>query len=124
MKKIAVASDDGQSISSHFGKTKGFVIFEVEGQEIKGQEYRPNTFTGHARELENVGHDVDRHGPILSALNDCKVVISNGMGRRLYDDLCGAGKEVFITEETSVKKAIDLYLNNKLADNPDKTCEH
>jgi len=33
--KIAIASDDGKTISSHFGRTKGFVIFEVEDKEIK-----------------------------------------------------------------------------------------
>lgn len=47
--KIAVASDDGKIISSHFGRTRGFVIFDVEGKEIKSREYLPNTFTGHAR---------------------------------------------------------------------------
>jgi len=33
--KIAIPSDDGNTISSHFGRTKGFVVFEVENKEIK-----------------------------------------------------------------------------------------
>jgi len=37
--KIAIASDDGKTISSHFGRTRGFVIFEIEGKEIKKKEY-------------------------------------------------------------------------------------
>jgi len=121
--KIAIVSDDGKTISSHFGRTRGFVIFEVEGKEIKSEEYRPNTFTGHTRGLEGT-HEADQHGPILKALSDCNVVISCGMGRRIYDDLKGIGIEVFITEETDVKKALELYLEGKLADNSDLACTH
>lgn len=121
--KIAIASDDGKTISSHFGRTKGFVVFEIEDKEIKNQEYRPNTYTGHARGLEG-NHNADHHGPILNALSDCKVVISNGMGRRIYNDLKGIGIEVFITDETDVKKAIDLYLRGELINRPEMGCSH
>ena len=121
--KIAIASDDRKTISSHFGRTKGFVIFEVEGKKIKGQEYRLNTFTGHARGLEG-RHEANHHGPILDALSDCKVVISRGMGRRIYNDLKEAGIEVLITEEMDVEKALDLYLSGKLVDKPEMGCDH
>ncbi len=122
--KIAIASDDGKVISSHFGQTKGFVLFEVEGKEIKKEEYRPNTFTGHARGLEGLGHEIDRHGPILNALSDCQVVISHGMGRRIYNDLKEAGVEVFVTDETNVRRALQLYLEGKLEHRPELGCGH
>ena len=54
--KIAIASDDRKTISAHFGRTLGFVVFEIEGKEKKAQEYRPNTFTGHALGLEGANH--------------------------------------------------------------------
>ena len=122
--KIAIASDDGKTISSHFGRTKGFVIFEIKGKEIKSQKYRPNTFTHHVRELEGAGHNTHDHTPILNALKDCKTVISHGMGRRIYDDLKRIGIEVFVTDETDVRKAIDLYINGELIDKQDITCYH
>ncbi len=122
--KIAIASDDKRSIASHFGRTRGFVIYQIVDGKIKGREYRPNTFTGHARGLEGAGHSVDRHGPILNALSDCKVVISHGMGRRIYDDLKSANIEAFITSETDVEKAVELYLKDKLIDRPELGCEH
>ncbi len=92
--KIAIVSDDRKTISSHFGRSKGFVIFEAEGKEIKMQEYRPNTFTGHAKGLEGAEHKLHNHAPILDALKDCKVVISHGMGERMYNDLKRTGIEV------------------------------
>jgi predicted Fe-Mo cluster-binding NifX family protein len=121
--KIAIVSDDRENISSHFGRTRGFEVFEVEGKEIKGQEYRENTFTGHARGLEG-RHDGDHHGPILDALRDCQVVISHGMGRRIYDELKGIGIEVFVTEETKIRDALNLYLEGKLVDRPELGCSH
>ncbi len=122
--KIAIASDDGKSIASHFGRTRGFVIFEVNEGQVKSEEYRLNTFTGHARGLEGAGHELDRHTPILDALKDCKAVISHGMGRRIYDDLREAGIEAFITDEIDVKRAIELYINDNLIDQPEKGCSH
>jgi len=122
--KIAIASDDERTISSHFGQTRGFVVFDMEGKEVKSREYRPNTFTGHARGLEGAGHEIDRHGPILTALKDCKAVVSCGMGRRIYNDLRQAGIEVFVTDETEVERALELYLEGQLIDRPELGCDH
>lgn len=122
--KIAIASDDEKGIAQHFGRTKGFVVVELDDGAEKARVYRPNTFTGHARGLEGAGHEVDRHGPILSALADCQVVISRGMGRRLYDDLRQAGVEVFITEETDASEAVAAYVRGELVDRPELGCQH
>ena len=122
--KIAVASDDEKSIASHFGKTRGFLIFELDDGHVKARTYRPNTFTGHARGLEDASHTVDRHGPILSALADCGAVISHGMGRRIYEDLKQADIEVFITAETDAESAVALYLQGELDDHPELGCNH
>ena len=122
--KIAVASDDGTTISTHFGKTRGFVVYEVDGREMTNRSYVENTFTGHARGLSGAGHVADRHGPILEALKDCRAVIAHGMGRRIYDDLRAAGIEAFIVRETQADEALGLYLKNALADHPEAGCDH
>lgn len=122
--KIAIPSDDERTIASHFGRTRGFKIFEIEGKEIKRQEYRLNDFTGHARGFAEAGHEMDRHGPILTALQDCSVVIAHGMGRRIYDDLRAFGIEAFITPETDIATALNLYLEGRLVDQPELGCCH
>ena len=122
--KIAIASDDERAIAQHFGRTRGFIVIDLEDGAERAREYRPNAFTGHARGLEGAGHEVDRHGPILSALAGCQVVISRGMGRRLYDDLKQAGVEVFITEETDAGRAVALFARGELADHPELGCQH
>ena len=100
------------------------LIFTIQGDKITGQVYRNNTFTGHARGLSGQGHEFDRHAPILEALKDCKVVISNGMGRRIYNDLQDAGMEVFITDEVNAKVAAEHYLKNQLVNKPELGCDH
>jgi len=122
--KIAIASDDGKTIASHLGRTKGFIIFESGGQDIGKSEYRLNTFTGHARGLEGADHSLDRHGPILAALSDCQVVISHGMGRRIYEDLKQANIDVYITDEIDAERAMELYSQGKLTDRPELSCHH
>lgn len=122
--KIAIASDDEKTISAHFGRTRGFVIYEIENGSIKNKEYRINDFTFHAQGLIDAPHTMDRHAGILEALNDCQVVISNGMGRRIYDDLQSAKIDAFIVRETVAEEALNLYLKKELKDNPDEGCEH
>jgi len=46
------------------------------------------------------------------------------MGMRIYNDLKKVGIEVFMTKETDVKKALDLYLNGELVNKPEIVCEH
>jgi len=122
--KIAIASDDRHTIAGHFGRTMGFIIYEVDGMNVINKEYRVNDFTGHARGMEGADHGMDRHAPILSALKGCKAVIARGMGRRIYDDLQSVGIETFIVNEEIAEQALQLYLQNSLKDNPDKGCEH
>lgn len=122
--KIAIATDDKESISEHFGRTLGFLVYEVEDGNIKNESYRKNNFTFHAQGIIDKSHNMDKHSKILSALNDCQVVISNGMGRRIYEDLQSANIKPFIVNETNIKDALDLFLQNQLVNIPDKKCEH
>jgi predicted Fe-Mo cluster-binding NifX family protein len=133
--RIAIASDDGVQISAHFGRTLGFALYDLEDGKINKQEYRPNTFTGHAHGAgHGQGHEHGQHGhgpqmqhshgPILDALGDCHVVIANGMGRRIYVDLENAGKKVFITDETDVENAAQCFADGTLQNFPGKGCQH
>ncbi|MGB9599749.1 MAG: NifB/NifX family molybdenum-iron cluster-binding protein [Myxococcota bacterium] len=122
--KVAIVSDDRRTISPHFGRTLGFVVFTIENKKIISEEYRPNTFTGHSQGFEgshNMGHT---HSTIINALKDCDCVISNGMGRRLYDDLRSANIKSIITTETDVRRAIQLFLEGRLEDHPERSCSH
>jgi predicted Fe-Mo cluster-binding NifX family protein len=122
--KIAIASDDEITIAPHLGKTNGFVVVDLEYGNVRSREYRKNDFTAHKRGLKSNILEPGRHGPILAALKDCKAVVSRGMGRRLISDLKVAGIETYLTEEQNVARAINLYAEEKLDNNPELGCIH
>ena len=124
--KIAIPSDDQVFISGHFGRTRGFVIYEMVGEKME-EKYVSNTFTGHVQSGEHNhenGHEVNTHARIFSALDGVEVVIAGGMGRRLYDDFARRGIKVFVTREANIEKALKLFIQNELDNNDDKCCEH
>lgn len=128
MTKIAVASDDQQSIAHHFGRTKGFMVYTVENNKITDKQYVKNTFTGHVRGHHH-DHDHNHQQPhshqgILEALKEAEVVISRGMGRRLLDDFERVGKTVFVTVTETTDDAVNQYIDGILKHDPDKSCSH
>lgn len=116
--KIAIASDDKKTISPHFGRSKGFVIFEIENNTVEDREYRLNTFTRHSKGLceEGKSSHSNHHSSIIKALSDCKVVISNGMGWRIHQDLIQNNIQALVTSETDVVSAVTLFIEGKLED--------
>ncbi|MEW5702713.1 MAG: NifB/NifX family molybdenum-iron cluster-binding protein [Candidatus Zixiibacteriota bacterium] len=122
--KVAVASDDGQTVASHLGKVRGFVICRVENGYIIDREYRINSFTGHARAAAGMARAANRHGPILEALADCAVVVSGGMGQRIRDDLAQSGIDVIVTDEGNVDEAVHRLIIGALADRTGPGCDH
>jgi len=124
--KIAIVTDDKEHIAMHFGRALGFMIYEIKDNKIINTEYRSNTFTGHVlgEHNHNNTHENTTHSRIINALNDCSVIISRGMGRRIYEDLKNANIEAYITEESKIENALNSYINGQLNNNEYKACEH
>jgi len=123
--KIAIPTDDRKIISSHFGRTAGFEIIELNGSQIVGSEYIKNTVTAHAggREIEHPGGHFSHEG-IFELLGDCGIVIARGMGRRLYDDFRERDITVYVTAEEQVLPAVHAYIEGILENDPGNTCDH
>ncbi len=119
--KIAVATIDEVSISQHFGRSKGFVVFDVDGTNIKGREFRTNNHTPHAQGLCNHGeqnqghghnHDGHSHAGILGLLGDCEVVLCGGMGAGAAQALMQNGIQPFVfAGACSAEEAVTRYLS-------------
>jgi predicted Fe-Mo cluster-binding NifX family protein len=115
--KIAVAISDGGAVSTHFGRSTGFAVFEVQGDTIVGKEERTNAFTPHARgECDGSGHDhAHGHGAIVGALSDCSVVLCGGMGRRAAEELSASGIRPLVVEgPRTAEEAVSAYLSGTL----------
>lgn len=125
--KIAIPTNNMSTISAHFGRSKGFMIYHVENDKITNIEYKLNTFTGHAKgkhKEDDKGNHNHSHEGIFKAIGSCKTVIAGGMGQRLYNDFFERKIQVYVTHEKDMGKAMDQFLNNTLENSPEKLCKH
>lgn len=117
--KIAIPTNDGTSISEHFGRSAAFLIFEAENGQIKNHEMKTNG-QQHPHAQGSCGHGPSEgaqpgHQGILSALAGCEVVICAGMGQRAADALKASGiHQIVFTTPGSAKDAVSTFLADKL----------
>ncbi len=106
--KIAIASDDWVTISSHLRSTKGFVIFEFEGSKIKSQEYRSNKMTTLEGGLDKIS---------LTFLDDCDVLILKRSEEKPMKISQLGSVQIIFTDKIFVEDILDLYLADFLVKN-------
>lgn len=126
--KIAFVSDDGETISAHFGRAAFYLVVEVEeGKETKrekrekmghthfqsGQQQEEHSSEGHGFSPQSQS----RHVAMIEAIADCSVVVCGGMGRGALQNIQESGKEVRLTDERSIDKALELFLAGNLSSN-------
>jgi len=120
--KIAVASNDGVSMSQHIGQSTGFIIFEVEGKEIKGSDWRVAKKSPHAAGICQHGGG-QSHGNILEIINDCKLVLCGGMGAGAAQGVIQQGLQPVIIPGTGVaQEVLSRYLNGEVTPASSATC--
>jgi predicted Fe-Mo cluster-binding NifX family protein len=129
--KIAVASEDGVRISGHFGRSRSFIVFEVEDQQIKSREVRENRFTAHAlgqchgeQGRHGNGHEhAHGHSAIVEALSGCQAVLCYGMGWRAAEALQAGGIQPLILEkECTPEEAVLYFLRGELKTTEQNFC--
>jgi predicted Fe-Mo cluster-binding NifX family protein len=131
--KIAAVSDDGATISEHFGRAPFYVVVTVEDGRITGRETRDKLghaqFAGEpgepAREPDPRGHGFDpaaqdRHARMAAAIADCGVMLARGMGAGVYASMEAAGIRPVVTDVTDIDAAVAAYLAGGLQDHVEK----
>ncbi|MHC1604555.1 MAG: NifB/NifX family molybdenum-iron cluster-binding protein [Candidatus Methanofastidiosia archaeon] len=112
--KIAIASDDGEIISHHFGRTEGFKIYEIKNKKIIGEEYRKNAGYG------GCGNGGCNHKAMVKNIGDCDFVVSYGMGIGIYQELMNNNITAIVTDVENVDKAIKEFIEETLESHPEK----
>lgn len=131
--KIAVITEDGQTISQHFGRAPYYLVFTVEDGAILSKELRDKI--GH-QQFAQEEHDQDtahdprghgfgahsdaKHSRMIEALADCDAIIVRGMGRGAYIAMEQANIRPFVTDLADAEQAVKAYLSGTLEDRTDK----
>ena len=123
--KIAAISEDGTTISQHFGRALLYVVLTVEDGRIVNKETRNkaghHTFAAHhdtpVAPGERHGYDEGsqaKHRSMAEAVTDCQVLLAGGMGRGAYESLKSYSIESIVTDIENIDEAVQLYLVGKL----------
>ena len=123
--KIAVTTEDGTTISQHFGRAPLYVVVTAQDGEITGKETRNkaghHTFAAHhdtsSAPGERHGYDAGsqvRHKAMAEAIADCDVLIAGGMGWGAFESMKSHGIEPVVTDVETIDEAVKLYLEGKL----------
>lgn len=129
--RVAVVTDDGKTISSHFGRATHFLVATVEDGKIIGRELREKV--GHGR-FANEPHDAEpsgrphgmglhaqaRHGQMLEPIADCEALLCGGMGYGAYENVKQRGIRPVVTDIPDVDQAVLAYAEGRIIDQIDR----
>ncbi len=128
--KVAVVTDDGTTVSQHFGLARYYAVLTVEGQQVAGRELldRSDTLLPVAEHEARQGltGEIDCHGTGMAAaashlrmvqpIQDCQVLLARGMSWSARECLLGAGIRPILTDITSLDEAVQAYLDGSIVD--------
>jgi len=131
--RIAVVSEDGVTISQHFGRAPFYVILTVEGGKILSREKRDkmghNQFSGetheesHGEDPRGLGFDPaaqNRHARMATAIADCEVLLARGMGAGAYESMKQANIRPVVTDIANIDEAVQAYIEGRLVDHTER----
>jgi len=123
-KKIAIATDDKETISQHLGRANYFAIYTITPDEVIDRQYIKNEAAHHRKHRSHDDHK-RVHREMISQLSGCQVILAAGMGDPIRKDFEEAGmKGYVVVEGGSIEEAVQQYLDGELMINRDGGCEH
>ncbi len=123
--KIAAVSEDGITVSQHFGRAPIYIVMTVENGKVTHKEKRlrsaENICACHGEsqsgchgEHGNDSASEAKHAGMADAIADCQYVIARGMGRGAYISLKSRNLEPVFTDEENIDAAMQLFIEGKL----------
>lgn len=115
--KIAVPSEDGVTVSHHFGMAPLYRVFQIENGKIVGEEGREKPHhTQHPVHDHAEGHGEhagQTHTDMFAPIRDCQVLICGGMGSPAYTKAVETGLEVVLAAG-DIRPTVEAFLKGEL----------
>jgi len=128
--KIAAITEDGRTISQHFGRAPYYMVVTVEDGKIVGREQREKM--GHAHFAQESHADEpgqphgfgpeahNRHLQMAEAIADCEALLCGGMGRGAYESMQARHIKPVVTDIPLIDEAVMAYAQGKIIDRVEK----
>ncbi len=129
--KIAAITDDGTTISQHFGRARLYKVLTIENGEITHSELREKLGHAHFADQPHVAdqpalpHGTDpashnRHLQMAEAIADCEALLCRGMGMGAYQSMQARGIRPVVTDIVNIEEAVLAYAAGKIVDHTEK----
>jgi predicted Fe-Mo cluster-binding NifX family protein len=125
--KIAVITDDGITISQHFGRAPYYLVATVEIGQIVKRELRnklghdhfvsqphPEEQPGQPHGMDPASHN--KHLQMAEAIADCELLLCRGMGMGAYQSMQARGIRPVVTDITVIDEAVMAYVEGNIVD--------
>ena len=134
MKKIATVTDDGKTISPHFGRATKYAVLTIEDGRIIARELRDKAGHHDFQHEESHGHEHhddprgrgfgkrsgEKHRLMFEAIPDCEMVLARGMGQGAYQGLQQKGIRPILTDIADIDTAVQAVIDGSIEDRPER----
>ena len=124
--KIAVITDDGKTVSKHFGRATHYLVATVENGIVVNREMREKVghhqFSSvgaeeHTHEAHGSGEESHgKHTQMAQSISDCEAVVCGGMGMGAYESMRRLNIQPLVTDLSDIEMVIKAYIDGKLVD--------
>lgn len=102
--KVAIPSDNQETITKRTGQSKGFMVYEVNNGKIVHSEYRENTMDEHDEEAEH------SHEQIIVLLKDVEILLVAAIGKHMKRDVENSPMKYQLIQEEKLTQIIENFL--------------
>ncbi len=125
--KIAAITDDGKTISQHFGRAPYYLVLTIEEGKVTNREMRSkmghNQFheEAHDESAHGAGHGMDagshdKHVNMANSIADCTALLCGGMGMGAYQSMRRLNIQPVVTDLLNIDEAAQAFIEGKLID--------
>ena len=114
--KIAVATEDGVTVSAHFGRAPYFQVLTLENGQVIARECRAKAFhqgEHHHAHHADTGHDTHASG-MVAVVRDCVAIIAGGMGNPAFASIQAANLTPILTDLRDIEQVACAYVAGTL----------
>ena len=115
--KIAIATEDGVTVSAHFGRAPYFEVLTIEDGQIVARERRAKAFHQAGQQHEHHDHaGPDTHASgMIGVMRDCAAIVAGGMGSPAFASIQAANLTPILTDLRDIEIVARAYASGTLA---------
>lgn len=125
--KIAAITEDGKTISQHFGRAPYYLVLTIEEGKIVDREMREKMghthfqAAVHSDSTDGSGHGMDsgshdKHVSMAEVISDCTTLLCRGMGMGAYESMRRLNITPVVTDIADIETAAQAFIDGKLID--------